>query len=255
MKNRMIIGKVILILIISLTVNHAFSQNKKEQLEVLSYQLDSLNLLLTLERSSSLKTISELSTNKVEIENQMKRLTDELEFKKQELLSCDKKIETIQKSISANSDSIRLLLSVRPKYYIVQDSVTIANGENLGEIVHFERLSVPSEISLEKKINEMIFTLHNLNFNGYECNPNEGFDSYLNKVPPAFKKINDQEINYFASYNILFKDSHNFSLVLHDESFNLIWYNFVILDHASDSGEFFEFGFDRRFLDDPDREH
>jgi hypothetical protein len=225
------------------------------QIEVLSNERDSISQILNSERSTSLKTITELNSIILNVENQLQTLTKELETNKSEFQFLNKKTESLQKSISFKNDSIRKLTQERPMYFVVQDSLTISAGENFGEIVHFERLSIPSNISIENKINEMIYTLHNFNFNGYECHPNNGYNSYLNKVPLAFKKINDKEINYFASYEILIKDGHNFSLILFDENYNLIKYDFNILDRASDSGEFFELYFDRRYLDDPEREH
>ena len=147
------------------TLNHTFSQNKKEQIDVLYVKLDSLNQLLTSERNISLNAISELNIKNVDFENQLN--SAQLELK-----SLEKKVTEIEIISKVKSDSLSLLSSERPEFFIVKESLVIEGEEDVQEGVNeifYERLSIPSNVALEKKINEIIFVLHNFNSNGYAC--------------------------------------------------------------------------------------
>ena len=233
----------------------SFSQTKKAQLELISNELDSLNQVVLSQKNIFARAINELNEKIDSLEIQLKTWKSDLAECLDEVQANTKKLETMRNILAVKNDSIKVLSSYRKKNYVILDSIKIITGEHLGETVIFERLSIPSDPSLEKIVNQKIFTLHNLNLNGYQCDPIYGFDPYINNAPLFFNQINNKDINYFVTYDLLTKSNGQISFVMHDQNANLICYDISLLDQPTDTGDFYSFYFNRRYLDDPEREH
>jgi len=110
--------KVLLLLISLITTLNTFSQSKKDQIEVLNLQLDSIKQVLILERTSAHKNSaskdSVISSINSQIENQndeISNLNSELSTAIRELDKTEEQNRSLQKLIALKSDSLKLLMS------------------------------------------------------------------------------------------------------------------------------------------------
>ena len=135
----------LLLLLLAFTVmaGVTFSQSKKEQIEILTNSVDSLNSVLNAEKNTSTEKsnkISALNTN-------VTKLTSELQTSKAELTSKQQKIDILQSLLKIKTDSLLLVQLELKKYnnanqnqivnipdanfkaYLVGDSAINTNGD------------------------------------------------------------------------------------------------------------------------------
>lgn len=124
-------SKIILMMLFGLTINMAYSQNKKKQIEILNNRVDSLNSILVLERNTNIQkeieSVNQLST----LQKQLESLNTSLTKSKEELSK--KEIELK----NSNQELMNKLMEIK----VLESQVNELNGK-------LEQLSLNSKIEI-----------------------------------------------------------------------------------------------------------
>jgi len=158
--------KVLLLLITLITTLNTFSQSKKDQIEVLNLQLDSIKQVLILERTSALKNSaskdSVISSINSQIENQndvISNLNSELSTVIRELDKTEEQTRSLQKLIALKSDSLKLLMSKKDNTdldvelsYSALNKPAVASMKEIGDwLSQFNEASATSVTFIDEK--------------------------------------------------------------------------------------------------------
>jgi hypothetical protein len=124
-------SKIILMMLFGLTINMAYSQNKKKQIEILNNRVDSLNSILVLERNTyiqkEIESVNQLST----LQKQLESLNTSLTKSKEELSK--KEIELK----NSNQELMNKLMEIK----VLESQVNELNGK-------LEQFSLNSKIEI-----------------------------------------------------------------------------------------------------------
>ncbi len=136
-----------------------YSQSKKEQIEILTSRVDSLNQIIGLERGSNVNKLNELNLLTIKLESQITDLTNNLaklnaELKESKVYNQNnkKEIDELKILIDKKSDSIRLISeATKNGNQKVSFSVDFIFSENI--ITQFNKIALkyPSLNSKDKK--------------------------------------------------------------------------------------------------------
>ena len=190
------IKKIIILILLLFQMKLTFAQSKKEQIETFKFRIDSLNMMITVERNSSNQNISSL-------ENQTKILNTDIEYRKLEVKmlreSNSKKDMEIQ--IKANEivgllqivrelkDSIKIISQIIDTLvWEFPDNITWDQVEfNLKLPLPLSKFNAPKGNLLISKDNKIIIS--------YNYNYTHDTDEYVGK--PLFYTKQDA-INYYS---------------------------------------------------------
>ncbi len=166
--------KIILHLTFTVTCFMTYSQSKKEQIEILTNRVDSLNRVVGEERSSNQNKINELNSVVTILEGQiatlsgnLTKLNQELQESKDDILKKQKEIVENQKSIFKRDEEIarlnrdNMILSNQNKNYLLKiDSLNNSSKKTLGNYdikVFWDSLLNAIETRNRNKLNELTF--------------------------------------------------------------------------------------------------
>jgi hypothetical protein len=228
-------------------IGSTYAQSKKEQIEYLVSQKDSLAALLIKERDLSNTTFDSLN-NVVEAHVlQLRKYGNIIDSLNVQILaerSTSKQV--VDSLVNQNKLIIKEMQSLKNSVSIVPDDIKISKGDYQDEVMSIQQVSFPSNPILEKKINDSIAFFFNLS-RKHKCDPIHGFNKLIKNAPENYKYFS--EWNNFESYNLYKKNDEHIILILGDENGNIIWYD-INIDNENVS-----FLFNRIYLDDPEREH
>ncbi len=261
--------KNVYLIIILLLSSITFGQNKKEQIEILNLRIDSLKNILQLSKeqinllynqTDSLKKV--LISEKDLSENKLKIALNKLDLQELDISELKKEtnnnstlIGKLETQLKNKNDSLVNLIKLKPKYEIVEDSIIFKFSGVESELYVFQKINIPSDRVLEKKINEAIYTLFNLTFLNYPFDPIHGFN--LKNIPSSFKSMSSDNfkgtdkggIDLFW-YKLIFDHEGTFYIQLNNWDF--LVYSICLEEERGVPGEVNFYG---RWLDDPNREH
>ena len=217
----------------------------KEQIESLIITIDSLNKVIQTERENSINQITELNTT-------IEGLNSEISELKRDILELETSISNLEKDKSKlTSENEKFKLDVeefhrKNNIEISTKSFIINEGDYAGSTQELPVIKIKNNTKVETTINEEIFLRFNL-LQSDKFDPIFGFENYIGSANPEFRKIST--LWYFYSYSIYTIEEGKFIVEYFGSNFELIRY-FLYVDNDG-----FELNFDRRFLDDPEREH
>lgn len=234
-----------LLLAFLLLASVCFGQSKKEQIESLNVTIDSLNKVIQTERENSINQTTGFNTT-IEglnsVISELKRGTSELE-------TSISNLEKDRSKLTRENEKIKLDLEEFHRKNNTEISTIpfrINEGDYADSTKELPVIKIKNNTKLETTINEEIFLRFNL-LQSAKFDPIYGFENYVRSANPEFRKIST--LGYFYSYSIYAIEEGKFIVEYVGSNFELIRY-FLSVDNDG-----FELNFDRRFLDDPEREH
>ena len=137
--------KIITILLLLICVSISFSQSKKQQIETLTYKLDSINSLLL----KAIDSNRELNTTKIALESKISLLKNENASKNDEISLKNEKIESLTKEVKSLEQDYKLVVaelelksdSLDACVYVLLNKNISENNKNPNEI-YFEGIVV-----------------------------------------------------------------------------------------------------------------
>lgn len=120
------------IILFVLSSFNSFSQSKKEQIEILTNRVDSLNRVLGSERDSNQNKINELNSGVTKLESQIAALSGNLTTLNKELQDSKDDILKKQKEIVENQ---RVISKLQSELKIKSDSLYLLFNNNLGFVI------------------------------------------------------------------------------------------------------------------------
>jgi hypothetical protein len=235
----------ILFLVFLLHVQFSFSQSKKEQIESLNGTIDSLTTVLQTTRYNASHQVTVLNTTIDSLNTAISELKSGLSELRSSIaiLEKDNAILTLEKKkFKTDLDDLNKKNSIEISY----DTFKINEGDYAGETKELPVIKVKNNPKLEKSINEEIFLRLNL-LQTDKFDPIFGFEKFVSNANSEFREIST--LWYFFEYSIYNSGEGKFIVEFFGRNFELIRY-FLSIENDS-----YELNFDRRFLDDPDREH
>jgi hypothetical protein len=141
----------IFLLLICFSTSYVFSQSKKEQIDYLSFQLDSIRMIqmkeqqLANSREAELNaTISQLRNKISSLESTLNIVKNDIEKSKIMLSEKDSKLIEIEQRSKLLRDSLRLIIETMPIQLIDSAELSLTNGE-LIQLINI----LPSELGPE----------------------------------------------------------------------------------------------------------
>jgi Leucine-rich repeat (LRR) protein len=136
---------LLLVLAFTVMAGVTFSQSKKEQIEILTNRVDSLNSVLNAEKNISTETsnkISALNTN-------VTKLTSELQTSKAESTSKQQKIDILQSLLKIKTDSLGLVKAELKKYNNANQIVNIPDANFKAYIVRNRKINTNGDKEIQ----------------------------------------------------------------------------------------------------------
>jgi uncharacterized protein (TIGR02145 family) len=222
--------RFILFISMLLEVGFTFSQSKKEQIEILSNRVDSLNNVVSIERkinndktnqinllnskivglesdiSNLNKKISGLDVDKKELNTKVNDLTNELSTNKSNLAAKDQELNNLQAELTAKADSLELLKTELSKIKPTPKPV-VTNTNNTNLVAQISQTGGFKSV----KIGPQIWMTENLNVSTFrngdaipEAKTNEEWEQTGQNKQPAWCYYNNDPKNgakYGKLYN------------------------------------------------------